>query len=85
MAANVAACSHALAVEPLPLAAMAASFGPPARVRRGPVRACTAAGQQRSQRAAAAHAQPVRLLERCKQVHTGQRRYEHEAGAVWRW
>ena len=40
---------------------------------------------QRSRRAVAAHAQPVRLRERCKQVHTGQGCYERKAGAVWRW
>ena len=41
---------------------------------------CLAAGQQRSRCAAAAHAQPVRLRECRKRVHTGRGRYGRKAG-----
>ena len=72
--AGAAARSRAPAVKLLPLAAKAASVGPPARVRSGRLGCPWPARQQRSRRAAAAQAQPVRLRERRKRVHTGQGR-----------
>ena len=81
MAAGAAVHPRTPVVEPLPLVATMVSFGPPARVRSGRLGyPGTAYGQQRSRCAAAAHAQPARLRECRKRVHTGQGRYGRKAG-----